>query len=157
MENQLPLEKEISGILGKLPAFPDNVKEIIVKISPYLCMIGVFFGALGLLAAFGIGLGMSGIGVSGIGGAAYGGTTIYYISMVILAIQVFLEATAIRPLMNRQKKGWDNLYYVYLLSIVNVAISFFGSYTTLVSVLFSLVLTFGIGGWILFQTKEKYS
>lgn len=148
MAQLLPLEKEISDIFAKFPAFPDNIKEILVKISPYLCIIGVVFGGLGLLAAFGLG-----VGVSAIGAAAYGGMGIYWISMLFLAAMVALEAMAISPLMKRQKKGWDYLYYIFLLSLVNGVISIFGSFS---GGIFSLILTFVIGGWILFQVRDKY-
>lgn len=150
MEQNLPLEKEIADIFAKFPPFPDNVKEILVKIAPYLCILGVVFGGLALLAVVGVG-----VGVSAIGAAAYGGMGVYWVSMAILAIMVILEALAISPLMKRQKKGWNNLYYVFLLSLVNGVVGMFG-YGGMVSGVISIALTFGIGGWILFQTREKY-
>ena len=75
--------------------------------------------------------------------------------MGILAIMVVLEALAISPLMKRQKKGWNNLYYVFLLSLVNGVVGFLGV-GSIVGNLFSLVISFVIGGWVLFQTREKY-
>jgi hypothetical protein len=150
MEQNLPLEKEIADFFAKFPPFPDNVKEILVKIAPYLCMLGVFLGGIALLAVLGVG-----VGISAIGAAAYGSMGIYWISMGILAIMVVLEALAISPLMKRQKKGWNNLYYVFLLSLVNGVVGFLGV-GSIVGNLFSLVISFVIGGWILFQTREKY-
>jgi len=150
MEQNLPLEKEIAGFFAKFPPFPDNVKEILVKIAPYLCILGVVFGGLTLLAVLGIGVGASAIGV-----AAYGSVGIYWISMAILAIMVILEGLAISPLMKRQKKGWNNLYYVFLLSLVNGVVGFLGI-GSIVNSIISLALSFVIGGWILFQTREKY-
>ncbi len=143
MNESLPLEKEISGIFASFPAFPDNVKDILVKIAPYLCIIGAIFGLLGLLALVGLG------GVAtGIGAAAYGGSgVLFYISMLILAIMVFLEATAIKPLMNREKKGWTNMYYIQLLSLVSNLLSFS---------IIGFVISFVIGFWILFQIKDRY-
>ena len=85
----------------------DSVKEILVKISPFLCIIGVIFGALGLLAVLGIGAGATAIGL-----ASFGNMGIYWISMAILAVMVVLEGLAISPLMKRQKKGWDYMYSV---------------------------------------------
>jgi hypothetical protein len=151
MEQNLPLEKEIGGIFANFPPFPDNVKEILVKIAPYLCMLGVLIGGLGLLAVVGIGA-----GIAGIGAAAYGSMTVYWIAMVFLCIMVVLEAMAIVPLMKRQKAGWNFMYYVFLLSVVSNIVGFMGT-GGFISNLFSLALGFVIGGWILFQTREKYS
>ncbi|MFN8344973.1 MAG: hypothetical protein U0X91_08215 [Spirosomataceae bacterium] len=150
MEQNLPLEKEIAGIFAKFPPFPDNVKEILVKIAPYLCMLGVLLGGLALLAVLGVG-----VGVAAIGAAAYGGMAVYWISMGILAIMVVLEGLAISPLMKREKKGWNNLYYIFLLSLVNGVVGFLGA-GGFVGSLISLAITFFLGGWILFQTREKY-
>lgn len=150
MEQNLPLEKEIAGFFAKFPTFPDNVKEILVKISPYLCIVGVVFGGLGLLAVLGVGAGIAAIGV-----AAYGSMGIYWISMGILAIMVVLEGLAISPLMKRQKKGWNNLYYVFLLSLVSGVVGLAGI-GSLIGNLVSLALSFVIGGWILFQIRDKY-
>jgi hypothetical protein len=150
MEQNLPLEKEIADFFAKFPPFPDNVKEILVKIAPYLCMLGVLLGGIALLAVVGVGIGASAIGV-----AAYGSMGVYWISMAILAIMVLLEGLAISPLMKRQKKGWNNLYYVFLLSLVNGVVGFLGV-GGIVSNIISLALSFVIGGWILFQTRDKY-
>jgi len=150
MEQNLPLEKEIAGIFAKFPPFPDNVKEILAKIAPYLCILGVVLGGFALLAVLGVG-----VGVSAIGASAYGGMGIYWISMAFLAIMVVLEALAISPLMKREKKGWNNLYYIFLLSLVNGVVGMFG-FGGMVSGIISLALSFGIGGWVLFQIREKF-
>ncbi len=143
MENNLPLEKEIGGIFTNFPAFPDNVKEILVKIAPYLCILGAIFGAIGLLAVVGLGGALSGLGAMSFGGSGF----LYYISMAILAVMVFLYATAVKPLMNREKKGWDNLYYVEILSLITNLLSFS---------IVGFILSFVIGFWVLFQVKDKY-
>ncbi|MFN4145674.1 MAG: hypothetical protein ACK4GN_07605 [Runella sp.] len=151
MQQTLPLEKELGEIFAKFPPLPDNAKEILVKIAPYLCILGAVLGGLALLAAFGIGA-----GISAIGAAAYGGMTLYWISMGILAIQLVLEILAISPLMKRQKKGWDNLYYIFLLSLLSSVVSLFGI-GGIGGGIISLAITFALGGWLLFQTREKYT
>jgi hypothetical protein len=42
MEQNLPLEKEIAGIFAKFPQFPDNIKEILVKIAPTFAYWGLY-------------------------------------------------------------------------------------------------------------------
>jgi hypothetical protein len=143
MEQKLMLENEIGGVFKNFPPFPDNVKEILVKIAPYLAMIGVFFGGLALLAVLGIGGSFGNIGAM-----AYGSSVQYYIAMAILAGQLALYVLAITPLMKRQKKGWDLMYYSQLLGLVSnlITLSIIG-----------FIISFVIGFWILFQVREKYS
>ena len=143
MENNLPLEKEIGGIFTNFPAFPDNIKEILVKIAPYGAILAAVFGVIGLLTVFGLGSIAAGIGALNYGGSG----VLYYISMAVLAVMVFLYATAIKPLMNREKKGWDNLYYVEILSLITNLLSFS---------IVGFILSFVIGFWVLFQVKDKY-
>ncbi len=151
MAQSLPLENEIAGVFAKFPQLPDNVKEILVKISPFLCIIGVIFGGLGLLAALGIGASATAIGL-----AAFGNMGTYWVSMAILAAMVVLEGLSISPLMKRQKKGWDYMYYIFLLSLVSGIVNLAGI-GDLVTKLISLALSFLIGGWLLFQIREKYA
>ncbi|TAF31747.1 MAG: hypothetical protein EAZ32_14750 [Cytophagia bacterium] len=143
MKEKLILENEIGNVFKNFPVFPDNVKEILVKIAPFLAMVGVLFGGLALLAVAGIGAGLSNIGA-----LAYGSTAQYYISMAILAVMVALEAMAISPLLKRQKKGWDLMYYTQLLGLVSnlITLSIVG-----------FILSFVIGFWILFQVRPKYN
>ena len=151
MAQSLPLENEIAGVFAKFPQLPDNVKEILVKISPFLCIIGVIFGGLGLLAALGIGASATAIGL-----ASFGNMGTYWVSMAILAAMVVLEGLSISPLMKRQKKGWNYMYYIFLLSLVSGIVNLAGI-GDLVTKLISLALSFLIGGWLLFQIREKYA
>jgi uncharacterized membrane protein YhaH (DUF805 family) len=146
MEQNLPLEKEISGIFEKFPVFPDDVKEIIVKISPWLSLLLAILCGIGLLAVFGLGA-----AVSALGADSFGNIGVYYITMAIVVVQLYFYATAIKPLIDRQKKGWNNLYYVFLLSLVT------GILGLINGGFIGLILTFLIGGWVLFQVKSKYS
>lgn len=143
MQQKLILENEIGEIFKNFPAFPDNVKEILVKIAPYLAIVGAFFLGLALLAVAGIGAGLAGIGE-----LAYGSSVQYYIAMAIVAIQLVLYIIAISPLMKRQKKGWDLMYYAQFLGLVSnlVTLSIVG-----------FILSFVIGFWILFQVRGKYN
>ena len=50
MELLARIEKKCDEITLKLPVLPVNVKEILVKIAPYLSIISVVFGVLGILA-----------------------------------------------------------------------------------------------------------
>jgi hypothetical protein len=146
MYETLPLEKELSPIfLQKLPAFPDEIKEVIVKIAPWLVLIGIIFGGLGVLAAVGLGTFVS---VASIGAAAYGSLWQYWISIIGLGIVVVLYLMAFGPLRNRQRRGWNLLYYALLVNLVVWLVTFS---------IVSLLIGGFLGFWILFQVREKYS
>ncbi len=145
MNETLPLEKELAPIfLEKLPAFPDEVKEVVVKIAPWLTLIGAIFGAFGVLAAIGLGGFLS---VASIGVAAYGSLWQYWVSIIGLGIVVALYAMAFSPLRARQRRGWNFLYYALLVNLVVWLVTFS---------LVSLVIGGFLGFWILFQVREKF-
>jgi hypothetical protein len=136
--NTLPLEKELEPIFTKqLPSFPDNIKDLLVKIAPFLAIIGVVFGVLGV----GLGALLSPF-------AWFSGSLIYGIGMVFLVIMIALEGLAIPGLFAQKKEGWKYMYYAQFVSaIFNLCM---GSWI-------SGILGAFIGFWILFQIREKYS
>ncbi len=146
MNESLPLEKELAGIFkDKLPAFPEEIKELLVKIAPWLALIGVIFGALGFLAAVGVG---SFISVGSIGVGAYGSLWAYWISIIALGVVTVIYILAFSPLRARQRKGWALLYYALLVNLLSSLLTF--------SIIGLLIGGF-LGFWILFQIREKYS
>ncbi|MCU0469926.1 MAG: hypothetical protein MUF58_15125 [Arcicella sp.] len=136
--NTLPLEKELEPIFTKqLPSFPDNIKDLFVKIAPFLAIIGVVFGVLGvgitaLLSPF----------------AWFSGSLIYGIGMIFLLIMVVLEALSITPLFAQKMQGWRYMYYAQFVSVI---------YNLCMGSWISGIIGAFIGFWILFQIKEKYS
>ncbi|MFN8355822.1 MAG: hypothetical protein U0Y10_15300 [Spirosomataceae bacterium] len=152
MEQKLPLENELEPIfLGKFPPFPDNVKEILVKIAPILAIIGVVFGAFGLLGAL-----VLGGGATAIGAMSYGSGAAFWISMAFLAVLVVVEALAIPKLFKRQKGGWNLMYYATLISLLNSLVTGILS-GGIVGAIISILIGGIIGFWILFQIRDKYT
>ena len=142
--NTLPLEKELEPIFTKsLPAFPEEIKELLVKIAPYLAIIGVIFGGIAIL----------------FGGLAtiltlfsFSGAGIWLgLSMIFLVVVVALEGLSIPGLMNRKRQGWKFSYYAVLVSAVSSLLSLS------IGGIISAAITIFIGMWILFQIREKYS
>jgi hypothetical protein len=136
--NALPLEKELEPIFTKqLPAFPDNIKDLFVKIAPFLAIIGVVFGILG-------------VGLTALFSpfAWFAGSFIYGLGMIFLLIMVILDALAIPGLFAQKMQGWKYMYYAQFVSII---------YSLCMGSWISGILGAFIGFWILFQIKEKYS
>lgn len=136
--NSLPLEKELEPIFTKqLPPFPDNIKDLCVKIAPILAIIGVVFGVLG-----------TGLGVLFSPFAWFSGSVLYGIGIVFLVIMVVLNGLAIPGLFNQKMEGWKYMYYAQLVNIV---------YHLCTGTWISGLIGAFIGFWILFQIREKYS
>lgn len=143
MEKQLPLEKEMRDLFAKFPAFPDSLIDILVTLAPWLVLLGALLGILGVLGL--LGLGAAYVGAIGI--SAYGSSWQFYLGIIGGAISAILYLMAFTPLRTQKKRGWDLLYYAFLvnLMIYLVTINIFG-----------LIISFLIGGWVLFQIRPKY-
>ena len=136
--NTLPLEKELEPIFTKqLPAFPENIKDLFVKIAPFLAIIGVVFGVLG-------------VGITAILSpfAWFSGSIIYGIGMIFLVIMVVLEGLSIPGLFAQKMDGWKYMYYAQFVSVI---------YNLCMGNWISRIFGALIGFWILFQIREKYS
>lgn len=139
------LEISLDEYLGKkAPQLPEGVKEFIVKIAPWLTLIGVIASIPAILVAFGLGSFVA-PSVSDSKFGLYGPN--YLISMLVLAVAVVLEAVAIRGLFSRQIRAWRLLYFATLVGFVSnlVTLNVIGG---LLGTLISL--------YFLFQIKSYY-
>lgn len=130
----------------KAPALPQNVKEIFVKIAPYLAIVSVIVAIPGILVA----LGLSGI-VTVI--APFGGyetmsqVPTMWLSILLLIPAIILEAMAVPGLFTKKMQGWKYMFFAQLVSIVSnlVALNISGA-------LIGGIISF----YILFQIKGLY-
>ncbi|MFA6081322.1 MAG: chromate transporter [Patescibacteria group bacterium] len=152
---------DFKGMFGKLETtldeylvekapfqLPKNVKEIIVKFSPYLAILGVVMGIPGVLALLGAGAFLAPLGL--VGGMMTGRPFLgvgYIISILFLGVMIVLEGLAIPGLFSRSKKGWTFIYWSALVGIVQNIISFNVG---------GLVIGGLISLYFLFQVKEYY-
>lgn len=126
---------------------PANGKEFIVKISPYLVIIGaamflpVLFGALGLTAVLSP--------YAMMGGYMMGGYWGWYAKVALVTgLAVFaLEVMAVPGLFRRTRSSWRLVYYATFVSLAGSVLS--GS---VVGGIIGAI----IGWYILFQVKELY-
>lgn len=144
MEQQLPLEKEMRDLFAKFPAFPDSLVEILVTLAPWGALLGAIFGIMGFLSLVGVG---SFVSVASVGIGAYGSLWKMWVSIIGLGIAAVIYLLAFSPLRARKKRGWDLMYYAFLLSMAINIITFN---------IFALIIGFLLGGWILFQVRPKY-
>ena len=140
------LEREIEKIVlsKSVPAIPDNIKEILVKIAPWFAAISMFM----LLPLIFAALGISAVALpfSYLGGMRMGfGYTIQLIfSVVLIGIQIM----AIPGLFKRKASAWRLMFYSTLISLVQQLLSF-----DVVGVVVGGAISF----YILVQVKSKYT
>lgn len=147
MENTtLPLEKELEPIFTeKLPAFPENIKDILVQIAPWLALIGAIIGALSFVTLIGTG---SFLTIISLGTTSYGGSTwAMWLGIISLGLMTVICGLAFKPLQNKERKAWTYMYWLSLVSFVLNILS--GS---IIAAIFGAF----IGFWILFQVRSRY-
>ena len=120
----------------QLPSLPENVKEFLVKIIPYLSIIGlVFYGFIIIFILIALPI----LLITGQIGA--------FISAILSVGTFVLSIMAIPGLFNRQKKGWTYNYYAFLIGLVGSL--FAGSFG-------GLIIGGAIGTYFIFQLRSYY-
>jgi len=138
------LESTLDEYLVKKAPFtiPEDGKELIVKISPYISLI---FAVMGLPLIFGA-IGLTAIlAPFAFLGAHY--SVVAFLSAIFAAISLVLELIAVPGLFKRSKKGWSVAFYATIVSLLGNIVSF-----DIVGGVVGAI----IGWYILFQVKEKY-
>jgi hypothetical protein len=139
------IETQLEDIfVGKVPALPDNIKELIVTISPWFALLSmiilapIILGALGLSAIF--------LPLTFIGGLSMGFGSI--VALVFAILMIGLQLMAIPGLFKRQANAWRLMFYVSLLSALE---------NILMLNLGGLVIGGALSWYFLFQVKSKYN
>jgi hypothetical protein len=132
-------------LVKKAPALPKDVKEFIVKVAPYLVILGVVLAIPAILALFGLGAFLSVMPFGAFGVAKFG--IVFMLGMAFLMASVILELLAFPGLKDRKKQGWDYIFYSVILSAVH---------SLLTGSLVGLVVGTAISLYVVFQVREYY-
>lgn len=130
-------------LVKKAPSLPDNIKEIIVKFSPYLSIIALVFSIPALLGLIGLYTFFSPAIL--LGGARYGFSSI--VSIVFLVIILVLEGMAIPGLFARKASAWKLIFYVALVNAVDALLHLN---------LGGLIIGTAISLYFIYQVKSYY-
>lgn len=130
----------------KAPALPTNIKEIIVKIAPYLTIISLVLTIPAILVLFGLGSVATMLAPMG-GVQTVTGLPTMWLGIVLLIPVVILEAMAIPGLFARKATGWRFMYYAQLVGVVSnlASLNIMGA-----------IIGAIIGFYFLFQIKSHY-
>lgn len=136
--------KKLEDWFAKLPPLPTNVKDILVKIAPWLALIFGILGVLTAVAATGLMAVLSPmIALGGGVGVATGGL----VGAVLALVASVLMLMSYPGLRDRKMAGWKWSFYSQLVSVVGsvVALNLVGA-----------VIGALIGFYLLFQIKSYY-
>ncbi len=128
-------------LVKKAPGIPENIKEIIVKFSPYIIIVALLFSLPALFASLGLATLFSPMVF--MSAVRYG----FSFSGIFLIASLVLEIIALPGLFNRKQNGWKYLYYASLINAVYALLRFD---------LGSLIIGTAISLYILFQVKSYY-
>jgi hypothetical protein len=138
------VEEKLNLYFGKkAPSMPENIKEFIVKYSPYLSIVMLIFAIPAILISFG--LVTFAIPLAYLS-SVHTGFTFSITALISLASLVF-EAIAIPGLFKRTRQSWQYMFYASLLSLLSYLLAFN---------IGSLIISGAISFYILFQIKALY-
>lgn len=141
------LEDTLDEYFGKkAPALPQNIREFIVKVAPYLTIIALIFTIPAIL--FLLGLGSIATMLSPLGGVqSVASGPAMWVGILLLVPVVILEAMAVPGLFSRKAVAWRYVFWAQLISIVSSLVQI-----QIIGALLSAI----IGFYILFQVKSFY-
>lgn len=145
MEMVKELEKTLEPYFTSKAPFqiPKDIKELLVKLAPYLVIIFVVLSLPAIFALFGL----SALLTPFMMGVSYTMGPLWWVSTALIAVSVVLEALAIPGLFARTMQGWRYVFYAQLVSILA---------SVLQMNLIGAIISALIGFYILFQVKEMY-
>jgi hypothetical protein len=132
-------------LVKKAPALPENIKEFIVKYSPYISIVMMALMIPAVIAIFG--LSSAFMPYAYMGGFRPGFN--FSISTIFMVGQIALQIIALPGLFKRAKSAWRLMFYASLVGLIYSVLSGFNAVLGgLISALISL--------YILFQIKPLY-
>jgi hypothetical protein len=129
-------------------ALPQEVKEFLVNVSPYLIIIFVVMALPIIFAALGLTAILTPFAM--MGGYRYGFDWGFgaIIGLVISVISIIIEIMAVPGLFKRTKGAWRLLFYASIVSLIGSILSVSGIISGIIGTI--------IGWYLLFQVKELY-
>ncbi len=128
----------------KAPKLPDGVKEVIVKISPWIIIIGSIFLIIAVLQVLALTTGFGFFSLAAIGS---GNMMNMVISLAISIVGGIIQLIALPGLFKRTPNSWKLLFYAQCVSLINPIISLN---------IIGFVIGALIGFYILFQCRPLF-
>jgi hypothetical protein len=137
------LEEILEKFFSKAPALPNNVKEVIVSLTPWVTLIILVLALPALLLAFGISSFLLPFAVVAGATAGFG----WLVSIIFGIGLLLLELIALPGLFARKRSAWKILFWVALLTALE---------SLLRLQIISLIIGSLVSFYFLFQIKSYY-
>ncbi len=139
--------KKIEDPFKSLPHLPKGLVEFLVKLAPWLAILGAILGLVaGPLVA-----------IAGSLGTLFSLSPSILIWTIVTVVLTLLNSVllfmAFTPLKERAMKGWMLLFWSNVIGIVEGVVGLFWSQSSLISTILGIV----IGLYILFEMKPFYT
>ena len=146
-ESIMNLVASLDKFFKKTPHLPKSWIKFLVKVIPWLSLIGGIFMIWGGLTSVGF-LGNVGwlMGVMGIS------RTYFVISGLLSLASAVLLLMAFKPLQSLKLTGWMYLFWVSLLSALSGILSILMAFGSIVWFILGILLSF----YLLFELKSEY-
>lgn len=144
--NEAQIIAAMDDFFSKAPHLPANIREVLVKIAPWIALV---FGILGVLA------GLGAVGVSPV--VALGGvqnSAFVLVSGILTIVSSVLMLMAFPKLQRHQFGGWRLLFWSEVVSVVSSLLGITAGNP--VGTLLGAVIGALIGFYILFEIKSYY-
>jgi len=155
MQQLSGLENSLGTLFKGLPHLPKDWRHWLADNAWWLALIGAAIGCLAILGLVPVVLGIS-IFKGIVAGPAAGALIIItgIVNMAVLVVSVALEAKAIMPLKARQKRGWDLLFLVSLVTFTGAVLN--ALITGNVDHIIGLVIGTLVGLYVLFEVRMYF-
>lgn len=139
---------QVGDIFKSLPLAPKGLIDFLVKIVPYLALLGAILsiitgpivGLLGTLASLAL---ISPVVL-----------VVTLVTTVLMLVQAVLLFVAYKPLKDLEKKGWVYLFWAEVVSVIQSIVALLDSRGG--SIVFAIVFT-ALWFYILFQMRPRYT
>lgn len=141
--NEKQVIHTMEDFFNKAPQLPANIREVLVKIAPWIALV---FGILGVLGGLSlVGVSPLAMGIDGIANTTYG----VVIGLLAIVASVLL-IMAFPKLQKNQYAGWRLLFWSAVIGVVSSLISL-NAGTIIGAIVWGLIRFY-----ILFQIKSYY-
>ena len=137
------LVKSLDNVFKQAPHLPENIREVIVQIAPWVALILGILGVFGSLSALLLVLGLSPL--MALAGGMQSGVSAVLLVLVGL-VQSVITLMAFPKLQKNQYSGWMLLFWSELIGVVAAVLSL--SIVTILGII--------IGFYLLFEVKSYY-
>lgn len=135
----------LADLFSKFPNLPASIKQVIVRVAPYLAVIGIIFPLPTVLVIIGLGaIGSSVMAASDAWSYFVGNGTI---AIGYAVASTVLVALSVKGLFARTSSGWQFMYYNVLLG---------GVYSLFRVDILGFIIGTGVSLYLLFQVRSYY-